>query len=99
MTPTAGYASNIFISYRRRDEPLFAELLAERLRRKNCEVFLDVDSIALGGEWRRLIQEALSDSKCVIVLIGRDWPSERLNDPADVVAYELRVARKFRRVV
>lgn len=88
----------IFVSYRRRDTSLFVDLLADRLRRISG-VFMDVDDIELGTPFMSRIQQAISQARLVIVVIGSQWDPLRLNDASDVVAYELRTAHRFARRV
>jgi TIR domain-containing protein len=67
--------STIFISYRREinageARALFNELL-EKLGKNS--VFMDVDSIALGQDFRSALQKTLASCDLMLVLIGRDW--------------------------
>jgi TIR domain len=66
---------SVFISYRREDtqgqaRALFQDLVA-RLGRG--AVFMDVDSIALGRDFREVLQERLASCDLMLVLIGPDW--------------------------
>ena len=66
---------SVFISYRREDtegqaRALFQDLVA-RLGRES--VFMDVDSIGLGRDFREVLQERLATCDVMLVLIGRDW--------------------------
>jgi hypothetical protein len=88
----------IFVSYRRRDSSLFVDLLADRLRRVSS-VFMDVDDIELGIPFMSRIQQAISQARLVIMVIGPHWDPWRLHDENDVVAYELRTAHRFARRV
>jgi hypothetical protein len=88
----------VFISYRRHDTPLAAELLSERLRGR-FRVFFDLDEIELGTEFITRIQQELSAADVVLAVIGKDWNPARLAEPDDVLAYELRLARRFERRV
>ena len=67
--------STVFISYRREitageARALFNELL-EKLGKNS--VFMDVDSIALGRDFRSALQRTLESCDLMLVLIGRDW--------------------------
>ncbi len=88
----------LFVSYRRRDSSLFVDLLTDRLRRVSG-VFMDVDDIELGIPFMSRIQQAISQARLVIVVIGLHWDPSRLHDENDVVAYELRTAHRFARRV
>lgn len=91
-------AHSIFISYRRADTALLAELIAERLGER-FEVFVDVETIELGEAFMARIQRGLAAADVVLVLLGPNWDAARLHEPGDVVANELRVARQFGRRV
>lgn len=88
----------IFISYRRRDTSLFVQVIADQLRRR-FNVFVDFDDIALGDTFMSTIQRAIGSAKIVVLVIGAQWDVARLHDAADVVAYELRLAKRFERRV
>jgi len=64
-----------FISYRREDSQAEATALARLLQQEfgDREVFLDHSSIDFGGPWPKEIDEALSRSKTVLVVIGPKW--------------------------
>jgi hypothetical protein len=93
----------VFISYRREDSQgearaLFQDLVA-RLGRD--AVFMDVDSIALGRDFRDVLQERLATCDLMLVLIGRDWLAgkdnsgrRRLDNPGDFVRLEIAAALK-----
>ncbi|MGH8796770.1 MAG: toll/interleukin-1 receptor domain-containing protein [Caldimonas sp.] len=96
---------SVFISYRREDSQgqaraLFQDLVA-RLGRS--AVFMDVDSIALGRDFREALQERLATCDLMLVLIGPGWLSgtdrtgrRRLDNPADYVCLEIAAALKRR---
>ena len=67
--------STIFISYRRENtageaRALFNDLVA-RLGKNS--VFMDVDNIALGRDFRSALQETTASCDLMLVLIGRSW--------------------------
>ena len=89
---------NVFISYRRTDEPLAALLLysflLEVLPRPN--VFLDTEKIKLGESFPTRLMEAISNSNFCLAIVGRHWDGgsvdglpSRLFDPTDFVRNEL----------
>jgi hypothetical protein len=97
-----------FVSYRRGDTAAYAgrlhDTLVERLDPAN--VFMDVDAIDLGSDFRTAIDGAISSADVVIVLIGRSWLTatdadgqRRLDDPDDVLRLELEAALAHDRVV
>ena len=94
---------SVFISYRREDSQgqaraLFQDLVASLGK---DAVFMDVDGIALGRDFREVLQERLATCELMLVLIGRDWLSahdgtgrRRLDNPADFVRLEIAAALK-----
>jgi len=93
----------IFISYRRGDSEGQARALSLELANyvgKNS-VFIDVDSIALGRDFRESLHESLESCDVVLALIGPNWLDikdpdgrRRLDDPADFVRQEIATALK-----
>jgi hypothetical protein len=85
----------VFISYRRADSAdialhIYNELVKE-LGREN--VFIDVQNIALGADFRRVLNQKLDGCEVILVLIGPRWDDEthlaRLHDPEDFVRIEV----------
>jgi len=95
--------STVFISYRRENaageaRALFNDL-AERLGENS--VFMDVDSIALGRDFRSALQQTTASCDLMLVLIGRNWADAkdeggrvRLENPADYVRLEVEAGLK-----
>lgn len=86
----------VFVSYRRGGTTAVVHRLAERLRQafgaKN--VFLDVDSLPPGEDFRKHIRAALAGCQCALVVVGADWlgatsAGRRIDDPADFVRLEV----------
>lgn len=93
----------IFISYRRDDTGYIAGMLAERLEEVFGKeaVFIDVDAIPLGVDFREYLNQAVAKSDLMLALIGDDWLNvknaqglRRLDDPADFVRIEIEAALK-----
>ncbi len=93
----------IFISYRRGDSEGQARALSIELANYVGEksVFMDVDSIALGRDFRQSLHESLESCDAVLALIGPNWLDikdaagrRRLDDPDDFVRQEIAVALK-----
>ena len=84
----------IFISYRRADADAMAGRIKDRLERDlpGRAVFMDVDSIGAGADFRRVIEDALARSEVLLALIGPRWDSERLGHPDDLVRHEIATA-------
>ena len=100
--------STVFISYRRENaageaRALFNDLV-ERLGEDS--VFMDVDSIALGRDFRSALQETTASCDLMLVLIGRNWAATkdeggrvRLENPDDYVRLEVEAGLKRNIVV
>jgi hypothetical protein len=93
----------VFISYRRETaageaRALFNDLVAQL---GHNSVFMDVDSIALGRDFRGVLQETLASCDLMLVLIDRNWTDAkdergraRLENPGDFVRLEIEAALK-----
>jgi hypothetical protein len=64
-------------------------------------VFMDVDAIALGRDFREAMRERLASCDIMLTLIGKDWVGitdasgrKRLADPDDFVRLEIEAALK-----
>jgi TIR domain len=89
--------SRIFINYRRGDTKITASRVYEWLCERYGEdmVFMDVDAIEPGRDWRDAIESAVGSVDLVLALIGRDWLTElqrRKDDPEDYMRSELEAA-------
>jgi hypothetical protein len=91
----------VFLSYRREDSAAITGRICDRLvdRFSQEAIFRDVDSIPLGADFRRKIEETIKDSQALLVMIGRRWlelcdPSDRrrLDLPNDPVRVEIESA-------
>jgi hypothetical protein len=97
------YMSTVFISYRRETVAGEARALFNNLVGRMGEdcVFMDVDSIALGRDFRSVLQKTLDSSDLMLVLIGKNWADvkdeegqTRLESPGDFVRLEIEAALK-----
>jgi TIR domain-containing protein len=95
--------STVFISYRRDNTAGEARALSNDLvsRLGENSVFMDVDSIALGRDFRSVLQETTASCDLMLVLIGRNWADAkdeagrtRLENPGDYVRLEIEAALK-----
>ncbi|MGH6673667.1 MAG: TIR domain-containing protein, partial [Xanthobacteraceae bacterium] len=88
----------IFINYRRGDDPGYTGRLFDRLQDvfEPDQLFLDVDNIAPGLDFVRVLNERVADCDVVLAVIGKNWidardqsGARRLDDPDDFVRIEL----------
>ena len=88
-------AGEIFVSYRRDDTGGYALVLRDRLAERfgTSAVFIDVESIGLGSDFRKEIGSAISSARVLLLLIGKDWlRGGRLHDANDIVRLEIATA-------
>jgi hypothetical protein len=93
----------VFISYRRSDTAGEATALYSDLAAVigKDSVFMDVDKIALGRDFRQVLREHLESCDFMLALVGRNWVEaknsfgqRRLEDPGDYVRLEIETALK-----
>jgi len=94
----------IFVNYRRVDAPYLARSLYERLVAafRDRRVFMDVDSIPAGSNFRETITSALQQTDVLLAVVGPQWldvrddaGGRRLDNPEDWVRVELETARRL----
>lgn len=93
--------TRIFLSYRRQDSAGVSGRIYDRLRAHfgvKC-VFMDVDSIPYGLDFRTHVNVALDQCGVLLAVIGRNWAGEvqtgarrRIDDPRDFVRIEIEAA-------
>ncbi len=98
--------SAIFISYRREDAEDSARAVYESLVREfgKERLFMDVEAIALGSDFRQAVDNSLDNCGVFLAIIGPAWleakaqndPAgpRRLDDPTDYVRQEIATALK-----
>lgn len=88
----------IFINYRRGDDPGHTGRLFDRLQDTfdPQQLFLDVDNIAPGLDFVRVLNERVAECDIVLAVIGKGWidardgnGNRRLDDPDDFVRIEI----------
>jgi hypothetical protein len=92
----------IFISYRRADSDAIAGRIRDRLANHFGEqsVFMDIDSIPFGTDFRTHIKEMLSHNDILVSIIGPQWLGSendghfRIADETDPIRVELETALK-----
>jgi hypothetical protein len=90
----------ILISYRREDTGAICGRIYDRLQARfgPNEVFIDIDNIPLGVDFRSHIKDSLSKCEILIAVIGPDWTgpgasnTRRIDDPHDFVRMEVATA-------
>jgi hypothetical protein len=98
---SAAGSGRVFISYRRQESSGLAGRLYDRLAARfgNDQVFMDVDTIALGVDFAEVIAQAVSTCQVLLAVIGPRWLTvtdedgrRRLDDPDDLVRLEIAAA-------
>jgi hypothetical protein len=88
----------IFINYRRGDDPGYTGRLFDRLQEVFApeQLFLDVDNIAPGLDFVRVLDERIAESDVVLAVIGKGWidardatGARRLDNADDFVRVEI----------
>src|SRR5437588_3418668 len=98
---------NIIISYRRADSDAIAGRIKDRLASHFGEnsIFMDIDSIPFGFDFRDHIQEALAENDILVAIIGPKWNGpmkggqSRIMEETDPVRIEIETALKSGKVV
>jgi hypothetical protein len=99
MSGPAG--GGVFISYRRRESSGITGRLYDRLAGHfgDAQVFMDVDTIAPGVDFTKVIAQAVSNCTVLLAVIGPGWLTatdedgeRRLEDPDDLVRLEIQAA-------
>jgi hypothetical protein len=65
----------IFLSYVRADSEADTGRLVDTLKRDlhDAKLFIDVDNIEYGANWKRVIERAIEDSAIILCAMGPDW--------------------------
>jgi hypothetical protein len=102
-------SGNVFINYRRGDEPGFVQALLGRLEQSFPQerLFIDVDHIPPGEDFVRVLESQVAECDALLAVIGRGWLDakdesghRRLDDPNDFVRVEIESAlRQGKRVI
>jgi TIR domain-containing protein len=90
----------LFISYRREDSTVVAGRIFDRLQAHlgRSSVFMDVDSIPYGADFRKHLTDMVAQCDLMLVLIGVDWLKaqadgrRRIDDLNDFVRIEIKAA-------
>ena len=96
-------SGQIFINYRRGDEPGFTQALLGRLEQAfpPDRIFIDVDNISPGEDFVQVLESQVEQCDTLLAVIGKGWldatderGSRRLDDPNDFVRIEIESALK-----
>ena len=92
-------SKKIFISYRRDDTRYQARRIYDSLRQvlPSDYVFMDIDSISPGVDFRKVLKGWVDECEILLALIGPEWHStkdsktgrQRLENPSDFVRIEI----------
>lgn len=90
---------NIFISYRRQDSSVATGRIYDKLEQfyGTKSVFMDIDTIPLGVDFREYIDHEVSRCDITLVIIGERWLEfiqTKKNAPRDFVRLEIEAALK-----
>jgi hypothetical protein len=91
--------SKIILSYRRADSDVITGRIRDNLANHYGEdaVFMDIDSIPLGFDYRKQMKDALAENKVMVAVIGPKWlggrgTDARINANNDPIRIELETA-------
>jgi hypothetical protein len=99
---------SIFISYRRSDSAAFAGRVQDEILRAipDAKVFLDVNTIDKGDNFRTAITSSIEASEVFLILIGKGWltldktsGTPRVCNDGDYVRYEISWALKHKKTI
>jgi len=101
--------AKIFLSYRRDDAAYATSIVQEKLAEHfgSESVFLDIDNIRIGDDFRERLHEAVSQCDVLLAMISDKWldaayeagpkkGTRRLDDPGDFVRIEIEAALQRR---
>lgn len=99
--------SKLLISYRRADTAAIAGRIRDRLALHFGEdrIFMDIDAIPIGVDFRTHLGRAVESADAVLVLIGDDWAgvrpdgSTRIKEDQDPIRMEVESALQMKRLV
>ena len=99
MAKDSNPTSAVFISYRRQDSSDVTGRIYDRLIQHfgKPSVFKDVDSIPLGADFRKHLDDSVARCDVLLTVIGRQWlvgddGQRRLDDLGDFVRIEIEAA-------
>jgi hypothetical protein len=95
-TPEPTSTGKIFISYRRDDSASDTGRIYDRLAQEfgRDNIFKDVDSIPFGVDFAQHIDQEVGRCQVLLVVMGKNWVTPRLQNPEDFVRLEIESALK-----
>ena len=92
--------TRIAISYRRTNSAAITGRIFDRLTLRYGEdaVFMDIDNIPVGTDFRRHIEKVLADSDILVAVIGTRWRGTdriRIMEKSDPVRVEIEMSQQF----
>lgn len=93
----SGYTYDVFISYVREDISI-VDTLAAALRNEGINLFLDIVAIKAGEDYNKVISEAISRSKVILLIISEAWFKSNWAREELAIAIELYRAGEVRLV-
>lgn len=84
--------TKIFISYRREDAGFAVDQIHAALKpyaQSNDDIFVDVDNIPPGVDFIQHLNKYVDQCDIMLVAIGPNWKTARLDDPDDFVRIEI----------
>jgi hypothetical protein len=92
--------NEIFLSYKRSDDPGYVARLADSLEQIFGEgtVYRDVDSVQAGANWKKSLARTVSGAEIVLAVIGPSWQELLAAGPSDEldwVRFELNQAHEL----
>ncbi|MFZ4641042.1 MAG: TIR domain-containing protein, partial [Nodosilinea sp.] len=93
-TPEPTTTGKIFISYRRDDSASDTGRIYDRLAQEfgRDNIFKDVDSIPFGVDFAQHIDQEVGRCQVLLVVMGKNWVTPRLQNPDDFVRLEIESA-------
>jgi hypothetical protein len=96
----ATVSGRVFVSYRRQDSSGSAGRIYDRLAERfgDDQVFMDVDAIKPGEDFRKVITQKVSTCQVLLAIIGprwldqEQWGQRRLEAPDDILRLEIAAA-------
>src|SRR6186997_2218583 len=79
--------SKVVVSYRRSDASAMAGRICDHLKARYGanSVYMDIDNIPIGIDFREHIGSALSEAKVLVAIVGPKWLGQRRNGKSRIM--------------